>query len=452
MRKKTNWIDRDLAHVWHPCTQMKDHENFPPIEISSAKGSYLHSSNGAQIIDGISSWWCKSLGHRHPAIARAIKRQMKFFEHIIPAGTTQRPLVELSERLCSLMPGFDKVFYSDSGSSAVEVAAKMSLQFHAQTSTPEKKLLASLQNGYHGETTLALSLGDCELYSRPFSKILHRTIKLGPLPYLDSKASPLWEKIPDEDWLKVERTLDTNKPRLAAIFFEPIVQGAAGMLVYSMNFLQRLSEWAGKNNVLLVADEIMTGFHRTGPALACMHAGIVPDIVCLSKGLSAGWGAMSAVLVKRKIFNAFYDDHPTGKAFLHSSTYAGNALCAAAAIEALKIYEEERIGEMVSERECELRGAMEKTGRSTAALRNIRGIGFIAAADIVNPKTGSPFPKDARAGFMFYQNALRGGAFLRSLGDTIYFMPPLNSAPATIRKLAKIAAKALEETVRKLSS
>ncbi|HPN84704.1 MAG TPA: adenosylmethionine--8-amino-7-oxononanoate transaminase [Victivallales bacterium] len=447
MKSIKDLIKRDLAHVWHPCTQMKDHEKFPPLEISKAKGSFLFKKNGRKLIDGISSWWCKSLGHCHPEIIHAVKKQMNRFEHIIPAGTVQQPLVELSEELSSLMPSLNKVFYSDGGSAAIEIAVKMALQYHMQNGNDKKKILASLENGYHGETLLSLSLGDCHLYSTPFAAHLRKTLKISPLPYVNDSSSPIWDKMPEDKWIGIRNLLDKTAPNLAAIVLEPIVQGAGGMRIYSKDLITRIRNWSKKNGVLMIADEIMTGFHRTGPILASMHAGIVPDFVCLSKGLTAGWGAMSAVITSQEIYDAFYDEYSTSKAFLHSSTYAGNALCASAALEALKIYRRDGIQKKVETEACEIRNAIEEVANETGALRNVRSIGYLAAADIFNQKTGRSYPKERRTGFMFYQKALKNGALLRNLGDSIYFMPPLNSDLKTISQLAKIATKSLKEII-----
>jgi len=428
---------------------MKDHEIYPPIVITKARKEFLYSQDGQKIIDAISSWWCKSLGHSHPKIRKAVKKQIKIYEHIIPAGTTQKNLVKLSEYLCEILPELKKIFFSDSGSSAIEIAAKMALQYHLQTGNPSKNYFVTFQNAYHGETSLALSLGDCQLYSAPYKSILYKNIiNLSPLPYVSGKTDPNWEKIPDQSWEPIEKKLNENSAKIAAIFFEPIVQGAGGMLVYSKNFLQRIAAWAKKNNVLLVADEIMTGFYRTGEIFASIHAKITPDIICISKGLTAGWGAMSAVLTTEKIFNAFYDEYLSGKAFLHSSTYTGNAICTAAALEALRIYEKEKIRQYVMDNENEIQNAIDFISKETNSLANIRGIGFIAAADIINPKTKLPFPREKRIGFQFYQRALKKGAFMRNLGDSIYILPPLNTRVSVIRRLSKIAAEALNEVIK----
>jgi len=447
-RRVENLPERDLRVVWHPCSQMKDYEDFPPVEISRAEGPFLFDRNGRRIIDAISSWWCKSLGHSHPRIRAAVERQLDKFEHVIMANACFDVLVELSERLAETAPGLDKVFYADNGSTAVEIAMKMSVQFHLQTGHPERKRFAALENGYHGETALTLATGDCGLYGAPFAELAPAVPKIHGIPYVPSPDDPSWNAVSEDDWKKIESRLDVLSENLAAVVFEPVLQGAGGMKIYSPDLLRRLRRWADANGVHLVADEIMTGFGRTGKALACGHAGIVPDFVCLSKGLSAGWGPMSAVVTSSDIYDAFYDDYFSGKAFMHSNTYCGHAATAAAALEAMKIYDEERIFERVERDSRALRGKLAETAERTGALRNVRGVGFAAAADIVDPATGEPFPKERRTGLRMFKAAIEMGAWLRPLGDTIYFLPPLNTPDEVLDDLADIAEKAVRSAAR----
>ena len=437
-------ISKDLKYFWHPCSQMKDYEIFPPITVEKARGSYLYTTDGEKIMDAISSWWCKSLGHSHPRIKKAVKRQIDNFEHIISANTCNRTLSELSERLCNICPGLDKVFYADNGSAAVEIALKMSLQYHKNMRNQRKTKFASFKNGYHGETILALSAGDCGIYSEPFRPIMTEFAKIAGIPYVSGKGDPKWNSMPELMWKKTEKQLDKLKDKLSAIIFEPIVQGAGGMKIYSPELLKKLRKWTIENNVHLIADEIMTGFGRTGKMLACEHAGITPDLACLSKGLTAGWAPMSAVLCGTPFYNAFYGDYSEGRAFLHSSTYCGYAIGAAAALETLKIFEEEKICEQVEKRSCEIRRILENVAAETGALRNIRSLGFIAAADIVDPQSGKPFEKDKRAGFEFFRIAMKNGAFLRPLGDTVYILPPLNTPPKVLDELSNIIIKSMK--------
>lgn len=447
---KTNeLIQLDLRHVWHPCAQMKDYETLKPLAVEKAAGPYIFTKDGNKLIDGISSWWCKSLGHSHPEIKKAVVSQLDNFEHVIMANTCNETLAKLSAELASLCPPLDRVFYVDNGTTGVETAMKMSLQCHAQTGHPEKQYFVSPFNGYHGESILTLAIGDCGLYGNPFKHLFPETFKFGPLEYVSGVTDKNWQNYPEEAWVKIEKQLDTNKEKLAAVVLEPLIQGAGNMKIYSPDLLKRLRGWTMKNNIHLIADEIFTGFGRTGRMLACQYAGISPDMLVLSKGLTAGWGPMAAVLASTETYNVFYDDYLTGKAFLHSNTYAGYAVSAAAALAAINIYRREKIIEQVEIRSSFLRTLMEDVAGETKALANVRSLGFMAAADIINPETGKAFPPACRTGFAFYQNAIKLGALLRPIGDTIYFLPPLNTESDVLEKMASIATDALNETIYK---
>jgi adenosylmethionine-8-amino-7-oxononanoate aminotransferase len=448
--KHNSLAERDLRHVWHPCSQMKDYEDFPMMQIASADGPYLVTTDGKKLIDAISSWWCKSLGHVHPRISAAVKKQMDRYEHVIMANTCCEPLVELSEKLANLAPGLDRVFYSDNGSTAVEVAIKMSLQYHAQTGAGNRTTFLALENGYHGETILTLAAGDCELYSSPYAPLMPKIPNITELPYVSGSNDADWNKISDDSWNKIESQLNQHSETLSGIIFEPILQGAGGMKIYSPDFLKRLRKWSTENGVHLIADEIMTGFGRTGKMQACEHAGIVPDFACLSKGLTGGFTPMAVTLTSTEIYNAFYDDYATGKAFMHSNTYCGYALGVAAALEALNIYDDENIIANVAEKSCELRRRMEYVASETNALVNIRSIGYMAAADLVDPRTGAKFAAKERTGYQCYKKAIQLGALLRPLGDTIYFLPPLNTPDAVLDDLAGIAADAIKSIIIKI--
>ncbi len=445
--KKESLTERDLKHIWHPCSQMKDYEDFPMMHIASAEGPYLYTTDGKQLIDAISSWWCKSLGHRHPRIVASVKEQMDKYEHVIMANTCCEPLVELSEKLANLAPSLDRVFYSDNGSTAVEVAIKMSLQYNAQTGNSHKTSFLALKNGYHGETILTLAAGDCELYSSPYAPLMPKIPNI-EIPYVTGEDDANWNLIPAKSWQAIETQLNEYKEHLSGIIFEPILQGAGGMKVYSPDLLKRLRKWSYENKVHLIADEIMTGFGRTGKMLACDHAGITPDFVCLSKGLTGGYTPMAVTLTSTEIYNAFYDDYATGKAFMHSNTYCGHALGVAAALAALKIYEDENIIANVAAKSCELRKRMEDIATETNALTNIRNIGYMVAADLINPDTGAKFASKERTGYKCYQKAVELGALLRPLGDTVYFLPPLNTPDSVLDNLANIAKDAIIAVTR----
>lgn len=437
----------DLQHLWHPCTQMKDHEQHPPVLIQRADGPYLFTHDGRKIIDAISSWWCKSLGHAHPEIRRAVTEQLQNLEHIMLAGATHAPIIRLAQRLATLTPSLDRVFFTDNGSTGVDAAMKMALQYQLQCGRPARTRFLALQNGYHGETTLALAAGDCDLYSAPYAPVLTPIHKIGPLPYVSGSAAEGWNKMDDAQWQEIETQLAPWRENTAALILEPLLQGAGGMLIYSADLLRRLRNWTEKNKILLIADEIMTGMGRTGYALAEEQAGVVPDLAILSKGLTAGWVPMAAILTSTKIYNAFYDDYFSGRAFLHSNTYTGNAIAVAAANAALDIYESEETFARVQRDAPFLRDLMQKVADETGCLRHVRGLGFMVAADLINPRTGEPLPREQRTGYRVYHQAVRLGAWLRPLGDTLYFLPPLNTPKAVLEDLAAITIQAIRATL-----
>lgn len=431
-------IERDLKHIWHPCSQMKDYERFPPVEIKAAKGCYIELMNGQRLLDAFSSWWCKSLGHNHPRLKQALIKQAEQYEHVVGVNTCQTPLVELSERLAQLTPNLDKVFYACDGSSAVEIALKMSLHAQKIQGQPQKNKIAALQNDFHGETVLTMSASDVGMYRDPYVDWLLPFTFLGPIPYVSSKDDPIWHDC-SAAWNKIEAQLELEKETLTAVIVEPLVQGATGMQLYSADLLKRLRTWTQQNNVHLIADEIMTGLGRTGTALACEHAQIFPDFICLSKSLTSGWLPMSVVLTSSEIYDLFYDDYEKGKIFIHSHTFGGNALAASVAVETLTVLEEENIYQRVQAQQSLFYSLMQKTAVETNRLHNIRHIGAMVAADLIVESDR----KNLRMGYEVYLQAVKLGALLRPLGNTIYWMPPLNITPEELNHLQSITASAI---------
>jgi len=415
---------------------MKDYETFKPIVIKKAKGSYLYTDNGHKIIDAISSWWCKSLGHNHPKLKKALIKQANQFEHVILANTTNDTIVQLAEELSRLTKHLNKVLFASDGSCAVEIAMKMSLHAHQITGELNRTKFACLENSYHGETCLTLAVSDCELYKKPYQPILPHTYTIKNLPYTNSRHTELWQNCASH-WQKIEMQLNKYKDQLTAVIVEPILQGAGGMLIYSSDFLRRLRQWTKKNNIHLIADEIMTGFGRTGLPLACQHANIEPDFLCLAKGLTAGYLPMSVVLTSQQIYDYFYDDYETHKAFLHSHTHSGNTLAAAVALETLKIMRRENIYTKAQKMEPILYQLMQEVAEQTKKLKNIRYIGAVVAADLeTNQK---------RMGYQVFQKAIKLGALLRPLGNTIYWLPPLNTKTKTLHALRDITIQAINQ-------
>lgn len=436
----TDIIQRDLQHHWHPCSQMKDYETFSPLIIKRAKGCMLELQNGHRLIDAISSWWCKSLGHGHPRLKKALLKQLNKYEHVLAVNTCQEPLVLLSEKLTGLTKTLKKVFFANEGSSAVEIALKMSLHARKNRGDSHRNQFMAFENGYHGETCMALAVSDVGLYRDPYQALFPSVSFLEPIPYVHSTEDPLWQDC-SSIWPMIESKLNQQADTLCAIIFEPVIQGSAGMRLYSQDFLRRLQRWAKKNNVYLICDEIMTGLGRTGYPLACQYANIEPDFICLSKGLTGGFLPMSAVLTTNDIYQLFYDDYEKNKSFLHSHTFSGNALAAAVAVECLNILEEEDIYHQVRVMEIYLRELMNEVASKTNRLCNVRGIGGIVAADLIL----EPQQQSKRYGYQVYQEAVKLGALLRPLGNTIYWFPPLNITTKILQDLKEITIAAIQK-------
>ena len=431
-------IQQDLKHIWHPCTQMKDLEQTPPLIVHRAKGSYLYTERGP-IIDAISSWWCKSLGHGAPSVIEAIQHQLHQFEHVIGANTTHSAIVELAEQLAELSQ-LQHVFFASDGSSAVEIAMKLALQGAERQGYPLRKQFVALKNSYHGETLATLSVSDLGLYKKPFEGFGPQCHFLQNIPYVTNPNDPLWHQA-EAQWALTEKTLETLKPTVCAIIVEPIVQGAGGMQCYSADFLRKIATWAKANQIYLIADEIMTGLGRTGKWLACDHAGITPDMMCLSKGLTSGTLPLSCVLIDDPIYQLFYHDFLEGDSFLHSHTYSGNALAVSAALATIKTMKAEGILEQTKTLSMTMQQYFSDIASITGKITNVRSIGAIVAGDLID--NGSK-----RLGYQLQQAALQRGALLRPIGNTLYWLPPLTTDKETIGKLAEITLNSIQDIYR----
>lgn len=441
-------VARDLAVLWHPCAQMRDYRDFPPLEIVAAQGSHLHLADGTRLIDAISSWWCKSLGHRHPRLTAALHAQADAFEHVILANTTNRLVVDFCERLLAVAnreglvgPRYAKIFLSGDGSTGLEVALKMAVQFHRQSGAPQRTRFACLENGYHGESIATMSVSDCAQYREPFADLCFPTTVLSGLPYRHGPDGPQWQDAAAE-WPALQAQLERVAETLAGVVVEPLLQGAGGMRLYSPDLLRRLRAWCDTHGVLLIADEIAAGMGRLGTYLASHQAGITADLAVLSKGLTGGYLPLTATLASQRIYDAFDADWHEGRAFLHSNTYSGNALGVAVAAAALATFADEDILGQVARRGPRLRHGL--TALRSPHLRGIRGCGMMAAADLVQAD-GTPWPTARRSGLRVFRAAIRRGALLRNLGDTLYLFPPLNADDAVIDELLTIVGEAVAE-------
>lgn len=446
----TSLIRRDLGAIWHPCSQMSDYQGFPPLPVVSASGCRLHLSDGREILDAISSWWCKSLGHGHPAVTGAIARQLASFEHVILANTTNELIVGFAERLltaCNRSPDpFSKVFFADNGSTAVEVALKMALHWQQLHGRAGRTRYATLENGYHGETVGALSVSDLGLYADPYRPLLFPATVLTGLPYRSGPEDPRWLDAAAE-WPAIAAQLEPQADGLAAIIYEPVLQGAGGMRVLSPDLLPRLRRWADAHGVLLIADEVASGLGRCGALLAShLVDGGMPDLAVVSKGLTGGSLPLSCVLTTQRIYDAFLGSWASRRAFLHSNTYAGNALAVAAADAVLQVFAAEDICGLAARSGARMRAGLAESARTRPHLANPRGIGMMAAIDL-RRRDGSALDPAARTGFRVYQEAVRRGALLRPLGDTMYLFPPLNTVQADVDAMLATLVDSVEAVV-----
>lgn len=433
---------RDLDAIWHPCSQMADYDDFPPLPVVGASGCHLELADGRRILDAISSWWCKSLGHGHPAVVGAIAGQAQRFEHVILANTTSELVVGFAERLLAACNaghgGFTKVFFADNGSTAVEVALKMALHWQRLMGREGRTRYAVLANGYHGETVGALSVSDLGLYADPYRPLLFPVLALDGLPYRQGPEDPRWLDAAAE-WPALSRRLDAEAGSLAAIIYEPVLQGAGGMHILSPDLLPRLRAWADAHGVLLIADEVASGMGRCGAVLASHLAGPggMPDLAVVSKGLTGGSLPLSCVLAPDRIYDAFLGTWQSRRAFLHSNTYAGNALAVAAADAVLRVFAEQDVCGQAARSGARMRRALAEAAAGRPWLGPVRGVGMVAALDL-RARDGSPLDAAARTGYRVYREAVRRGALLRPLGDTMYLFPPLNAGWDEIAEMIAI--------------
>jgi adenosylmethionine-8-amino-7-oxononanoate aminotransferase len=409
------WLARSRAAVWHPCTQMKQHETLPLVPLARAGGPWLYDFDGRRYLDAVSSWWVNLFGHGEPAIQAAIGAQLAELEHAMLAGFTHRPVVELSERLAALAPGrLGHCFFGSDGASAVEIALKMSFHYWRNAGRPEKTGFAGLERGYHGETLGALGVTDVALFRDAYAPLLrHHTIVPSPDPRF---AAPT---VTARDHAlaaaaALEEVLAKHHATIAALIVEPLVQGAAGMAMYDSAYLARARELTTRYGVHLIADEIMTGFGRTGTMFACEQAAIAPDFLCLSKGITGGYLPLSVVLTTDAVYAAFYDDDPA-RAFLHSHSYSGNALACRAALAVLDLFRDADVIVRNRARAADLT-ALAQPLAAHPKVRNFRHLGMIWAFEVESARPD--FPR------WCFAAALERELLLRPIGNTVYWMPP----------------------------
>ncbi len=427
-------IDRDRAVVWHPFTQAAT--ALPPLPVVSASGSWLHLADGTRVFDAISSWWTCLIGHSHPQLVAAIASQAARLDHVIFAGCTHPSAVELAEQLVARAPaGLTRVFYSDDGSTAVEVALKMAVQFHAQSGQPQRTRFLALEAGYHGDTFGAMSVGDPADFAGPFAPLLWPVSRI-PVPVVN--GDPLRA---DVDMTAALAALDLLLAKkgdsIAALIVEPLVQGAGGMRMHTPAFLQAVSARVRAHGGLVIADEVMTGFGRTGALFASTHGGLQPDLLCLAKGLTGGTLPLSATLATDAIFAAFLGPDAR-RALLHGHSFTANPIACAVALASLRVGEDESL----LERAAALHAFYASFLPQLQALDGVRAVRWLGGIGVVELHGGGYH--DAQKSQQVRDACLRDGVLIRPLGPVIYTMPPLGSRLADVERAWQVIATALE--------
>jgi adenosylmethionine-8-amino-7-oxononanoate aminotransferase len=428
-------VARSLAAVWHPCTQMKTHERFPLVPVARAQGVWLHDFEGRRYVDAVSSWWVNLFGHAHPAIDAALREQLGRLEHVMLAGFTHAPVVELAERLARIAPGnLGHAFFASDGASATEVALKMAFHYWANRGKPAKNRFVALQGGYHGETAGALGVTDVAMFRDAYAPLIRQGV-LAPFPARDAddhRFGGIRGAVDCADRLK--KLLAEQHDTIAALIVEPLVQGASGMRFYHPEYLRRAREICERYEVLLIADEIMTGFGRTGTMFACEQADIAPDLLCLSKGITGGYLPLSCVLATDAVFEAFYHDD-VARGFLHSHSYTGNALACRAALAVLDLFEREDVLAANERKAARFFKAAAPLAHH-AGVRDFRHLGMIWAFEV--PSEDPAFASKA------FKLALERGVLLRPIGRTVYFMPPYVIEDAEFSQLVETGLAIVE--------
>ena len=413
----------DRRFLWHPFTQQRGWESEEAPVIERADGVWLFDTEGNRYIDGVSSLWCNVHGHRHPVLDIAIKDQLDNVAHTTMLGLTHPTAVELAKRLVEIAPpGLSRVFYSDSGSTAAEIALKMAFQYWQQLGGEHarKTRFACLRMAYHGDTIGSVSVGGIDLFHSMYRPLLFDALQAEP-----------------GDAADLERVLAEHQGEVAAVIVEPLVQGAAGMLVHPEGYLRQVRELCDRHGALLICDEVATGFGRTGRMFACEHEGVTPDLMCLAKGISGGYLPLAATLATEEIYEGFLGEFEEFRTFFHGHTYTGNPLACAAALASLRLFEQEKTLERLQAK-IELLGHLLEPVAALPAVAEVRRRGFMTGIELAE------FPLEARMGHQVTLEARRRGAIIRPLGDVVVLMPPLSIEPRELRALVAITAESIE--------
>jgi len=447
----SSWVERDRAVLWHPFTQHEEWSSYDPLVIERAEGFELIDTTGRRYLDGVSSLWCNVHGHGHPDILAAMHAQLDRMQHSTLLGLSHTPAVELAERLVELAPApLTRVFFSDAGSTAVEVALRMAFQYWRQVGRPEKTRFATLTDAYHGDTIGSVSLGFSEAFHAGYEPLTFRALKFDP-PWLCEPIGGLGtaegarlEAAGEASLAGLERLLSEHAHEMAAVFIEPLMQGAAGMWPQPIRFLQRVRSLCDAHEVLLVCDEVATGFGRTGTMLAIEQAAIAPDILCLAKGLTAGYLPVAATLATDRVFEAFRAPYADYRALFHGHTYGGNPLGCAAAIANLDVFEREDTLGSGRQVAAALERALAKFIDPLPHTSPVRRVGTMVGFDLLrDPERGERYPAGERRSHRAVLAAREQGVVIRPLGDTMILMPPLTMPQELVAQVVEVTASAV---------
>ena len=425
-----DWAAADHAHLWHPFTPQAEWTAEEPLVIERAQGCELIDADGRRYIDGVSSLWCNVHGHRHPWIDGAVRAQLRHVAHTTLLGLTHPPAIELAERLVAIAPpGLTRVFYSDSGSTAAEIALKMAFQYWQQRGGghARRTRFISLRDSYHGDTVGSVSVGGIDLFHSLYRPLLFDTLKAEP-----------------GDAGDMERLLAEHGDEVAAVIMEPLVQGAAGMVVHPDGYLRDVRELCDRHGALLILDEVATGFGRTGRMFACEHEDVAPDFLCLAKGLTGGYLPLAATLASERIYEGFLGEHEEFRTFFHGHTYTGNPLACAAALATLDLFEQERTLERLRPK-IDLLGELLEPIAAHPAVAEVRRRGLMTGIELAD------HPVELRMGHRVTLEARSRGAIVRPLGDVVVLMPPLAIAEPELRRLVSITAEAIDSATSQVA-
>jgi adenosylmethionine-8-amino-7-oxononanoate aminotransferase len=413
-------VAADRAHLWHPFTQQRGWMDELPVIVERGEGTDLIDVDGRRYIDGVSTLWCSVHGHAHPRIDAAVKDQLGRVAHSTMLGLSHRPAIELAQRLVEIAPpGLTRVFYSDSGSTATEIALKMAFQYWQQRGEQRPRFVA-LKMAYHGDTIGSVSVGGIDLFHSMYRPLLFDTLKAEP-----------------GDLEDMERLLAAHAGEVAAVIMEPLVQGAAGMLTHPQGYLRGVRELCDRHDVLLILDEVATGFGRTGRMFACQHEDVAPDLLCLAKGITGGYLPLAATLASERVYEGFLGEFEEFRTFFHGHTYTGNPLACAAAIASLEVFDEENtLAELAGK--IDLLAELLEPVAAHASVREVRRVGFMVGIEL------EEFPLSARMGHQVTLAARARGALIRPLGDVVILMPPLSISEAELTRLVGITAEAID--------